>query len=118
MSYEENCIKKLDNPKVDGRVLRISQEFKASEMEAACKAYNCSVEEGMRAICGLALKEYAMNKKDITLDKISVLQTNSLGRAPTDVKDLEFGSTQMPQHIELPVHHDLNKLVEMNKEIS
>ena len=78
MSYQENCIKKLDGPEVDGRVLRISREFKASEMEAACKAYNCSVDEGMRAICGLALKDYAIIKKDITLDKISVLQTNSL----------------------------------------
>ena len=73
MSNEDNCLKKPDGPKKLNRVIRISDEYKISEIKKAAKKYKITVNEALRAVLGLTVKEYAMRKGDTKLEWISVV---------------------------------------------
>ena len=63
---------------------------------------------------GLALKEYADRHDDKNLSKITITSTFSTKGFPKSVDKVTLGNTWVPQYIEMPVSHDVSKLIKGN----
>ena len=92
MPTQDNCVKKSTGHEKLDRVVRISEEFNRRDFNRQCKANKCSLNEAIRGILGVTVKEYAMRHNDPDFNEMGIIQTNALIGLPQTAKEMVFGN--------------------------
>jgi hypothetical protein len=93
-------------------------DINLTDYKMACKNHKCTITNAAHSILGKTIKEYADLNNDPTLSKITIASTFSTEPFPKRVEDVVPRNTWVPQYLQLPVGHDLKKLIAMNIENS
>jgi hypothetical protein len=111
MPTMDNCIKKSSGHQKLDRVIRISEEMNRKEFHKQCKVNKCTPNEALRAIMGVAIREYAIQNNDPDFKEMGIIQTNSMIGLPGSPKDMTFGNSWIPQMFNILIDDDMKKAI-------